>query len=157
MKQFDVEERVQKAIENFCTGSNCAQAVFLAYADLFDINEALARNLSVGFGGGVGRMREVCGTMSAMTLLAGLQKPVSNEASQEEKAANYSLVQDMANEFKTQHNSIICRELLSSLKNISTIPVPDDRTKEYYKVRPCVRYVETAARISGNMLKNKSD
>lgn len=153
MKDFDIEERTQKALNYFVTGYNCSQSVFMAYADIFDVNEELAKNLSSGFGGGIGRMREICGTVSAMTLLAGLKYPVNDITNNEERTKNYATVQKMANEFKSQYNSIICRDLLSSLKDISNNPNPDKRTEEYYKVRPCSRFVETAARIAGKIIK----
>ena len=153
MKEFDIEERVDLALKNFETGHNCCQAVFMAYADLFGLDKELAKNISAGFGGGMGRMREVCGTTSAMTMLAGLMYPVTDTSDNEQRARNYVAVQEMAAKFKEAHGTIICRDLLVSLKNITTSPTPEKRTAEYYKVRPCGRFVETAARIVGNELK----
>ena len=76
MKEFDIEERVKIAVQNFESGYNCAQSVFLAYSDVFELNLEMAKKMSVSFGGGVGRMREVCGTVSAMAMLAGFKYPV---------------------------------------------------------------------------------
>jgi C_GCAxxG_C_C family probable redox protein len=153
MKEFDVEQRIHQALKNFEDGYNCCQAVFMAYADLFDLDKELAKNISSGFGGGMGRMREVCGTTSAMTIFAGLLYPVTDTTDNALRTRNYDAVQRMAEEFKTVHGSIICRELLASLKNISKSPTPERRTAEYYKIRPCGRFVETAARIVGEEIK----
>ena len=79
MKEFDIEERVKIAVQNFESGYNCAQSVFLAYSDVFELNLEMAKKMSVSFGGGVGRMREVCGTVSAMAMLAGFKYPVLDQ------------------------------------------------------------------------------
>ena len=84
MKEFDIEERVKLAVQNFESGFNCAQSVFLAYSDVFELNLDMAKQMSVSFGGGVGRMREVCGTVSAMAMLAGFKYPVLDQNDQEE-------------------------------------------------------------------------
>lgn len=157
MKDFDIEERADRAVHNFMSGYNCAQSVFLAYSDLFDIDIDTAKKMSVSFGGGMGRMREVCGTMSAMAMLTGFKYPVENPADQEARKRNYAMVQKVASLFKEKHNTIICRELLSSKDAAETDPTPSPRTAEYYKKRPCCRYVETAALIAGKMLKNELD
>ena len=100
MKSFDIEERVNLAVENFESGYNCAQSVFLAYADVFELDIELAKQMSVSFGGGVGRMREICGTVSAMAMLAGFKYPVIDPHDQEARARNYGMVQKMADLFK---------------------------------------------------------
>ena len=78
MEDFDIEARAEQAVRNFESGYNCAQSVFLAYADLFGLERELAQKMSVSFGGGMGRMREVCGTVSAMAMLAGFRYPVAD-------------------------------------------------------------------------------
>ena len=83
MKSFDIEERVNQAVHNFESGYNCAQSVFLAYSDVFELDLELAKKMSVSFGGGVGRMREVCGTVNAMAMLAGFKYPVFDPLDQE--------------------------------------------------------------------------
>ena len=157
MKDFDVEERVSQAIQHFKSGYNCSQSVFMAYSDLFDLDQELAKMISVSFGGGMGRMREVCGTVSGMALLAGFKYPVPDTSNQEARKKNYAMVQKMAGLFKEKNGSIVCRELLAPADAASTNPSPKARTKEYYKKRPCVALVEDAARIAGNMLKGKLD
>lgn len=157
MKDFDIEERVQAAVENFESGYNCAQSVFLAYADLLDLERDMAQMMSVSFGGGMGRMREVCGTVSAMAMLAGFKYPVKEKTDQEARTRNYAMVQKAAGMFKDVYGSIICRDLLPPADAAATTPAPSLRTKEYYGKRPCSKYVAQAARIAGQMLKGELD
>ena len=96
MKSFDIEECVNQAVHNFESGYNCAQSVFLAYSDVFELDLELAKKMSVSFGGGVGRMREVCGTVNAMAMLAGFNYPVFDPLDQEARARNYGMVRSFA-------------------------------------------------------------
>lgn len=146
-----LEERVQRAQTLFTDGYNCAQAVFLAYADLFSVAPALAATLAAPFGGGVGRLREVCGAVSGMSLIAGLIEPVVDPADREAKTRAYTLVQELANAYRAANGSIVCRELLG-LAQRQDSPVPSERTAEYYKKRPCRELVGIAARIVGRKL-----
>lgn len=157
MKDFDIEERVRAAVENFESGYNCAQSLFLAYADLLDLERDTAQMMSVSFGGGMGRMREVCGTVSAMAMLAGFKYPVKEKTDQEARTRNYAMVQKAAGMFKDVYGSIICRDLLPPADTAATTPAPSLRTKEYYGKRPCSKYVAQAARIAGQMLKGELD
>ena len=142
----ETEERVAKGVAFFKQGYNCSQSVTLAFADWYDVPEGLMARISASFGGGIGRMRETCGTASGMFMLAGLE--VATEyADQEVKARNYAVVQRLAADFKAQTGSLICRELLRGyVKDINTLPHPEARTDEYYKKRPCVKIVELAIR-----------
>ena len=155
MKDFNIEDRVYLATELFGEGYNCAQSVFLAYADVFDLPLDLAKSLSVSFGGGMGRMREVCGTVSAMSMLAGLKYPVPDQKDMEARRRNYAIVQLMAEQFKKKHQTLICRNLLPAAAAAQRDAAPSERTSEYYRMRPCVRYVADAARIAGEMLKEE--
>ena len=157
MKEFDIEERVKIAVQNFESGYNCAQSVFLAYSDVFELNLDMAKKMSVSFGGGVGRMREICGTVSAMAMLAGFKYPVLDQQDQKARAKNYAIVRKMSDLFKEKHDTIICRSLLPAAEASQTAPEPSARTAEYYAKRPCSKYVEDAARIAGRMLKNELD
>lgn len=157
MKDFDIDERTSRAVRNFEAGYNCAQSVFLAYSDVFELDLETAKKMSVSFGGGVGRMREVCGTVSAMAMLAGFKYPVPDTTDQEARTRNYGMVQKMADLFKEKHGTIICRQLLPPEDAATTAPAPAARTKEYYQKRPCSKYVEDAARIAGRMLKGELD
>ena len=160
MKEFNIEERVEKAKRLFKEGGyNCCQAVVLAYNDLFDLDDETAAAISSGFGEGMGRMREVCGAVSGMVMLAGLIRPASDPSVKDWRTANYALVQEMAGDFKALNGSIVCKELLglvpmgSGTPAPKESPVPSDRTPEYYKKRPCEEMVGIAARIVGEKLK----
>ena len=134
------------ACQLFADGLNCAQAVLAAFSDVTGLDRELAIRLSSSFGGGMGRMREVCGTCSAMFMIAGILYGPAEGSSHEDKTEHYKRIQLLASQFKEKHDTIICRELLSGLKVTST-PEPDKRTEQYYKVRPCVKFVRTAAEI----------
>jgi C_GCAxxG_C_C family probable redox protein len=136
----------QIAVENFENGYNCAQSVFLSYAQDFGIDKEMALKLSSSFGGGMGRLREVCGAVSAMFAIAGLQKGYTSNDDDEVKAKHYELIQKLAEEFKKEHNTIICRELLELNEQVSS-PIPSKRTEEYYQERPCARFIETACKL----------
>lgn len=136
----------QSACELFASGCNCSQAVFAAFCDVTGMSRETALKLSSSFGGGMGRMREVCGACSGMFMVAGLLYGYVSNDDDKEKAAHYKRIQLLAEDFKAEHGTIICRELLKNLSVTST-PEPDKRTEEYYKVRPCVRFVKTAAEI----------
>ena len=161
--KIDIEERVAKAKKLFKEdGYNCCQAVVLAYNDIFGLDDKTAASLSSGFGGGMGRMREVCGSVSGMVFLAGLHSPADNPSDKAARTANYALVQEVAGEFKAMNGSIICKELLGLTANctekgegihgIPESPVPSDRTPEYYKKRPCEELVGISARIIGEKI-----
>ena len=151
------EQRVQKGISYFKQGYNCAQSVVLAFADRYGLDEPFAAHISGSFGGGIGRMRETCGTACGMFMLAGLEVK-GDYPDQELKKKNYEVVQRLAADFKAQTGgSMICRELLSGyIKNVNTNPMPDERTDEYYKKRPCVRMVELAVRTYMRYLQEKN-
>ncbi len=160
MKEFDIEERVSKARRLFKEeGYNCCQAVVLAYNDLFGIDDKTAAAMSSGFGGGMGRMREVCGSVSGMVMLSGLIAPAADPSVKVDRTRNYALVQDMAGEFREINGSIVCKELLglvpigSGQKAAKESPEPSDRTAEYYKKRPCEELVGISARIVGEKIK----
>lgn len=149
-----VQEREQKAGELFKAGYNCCQAVAMTFADVLGLSEDEVARLSSGFGGGMGRMREVCGTVSAMTMVASAMIPATDVNDKEAKTANYALVQEIADEFKKLNGSIICRELLGLSKPEGT-PVPSDRTPEYYKKRPCGELCSIAAGIVARKLEKQ--
>ena len=140
-------DRVQKAKDNFLKGYNCAQSVFLAYADLVGMTEEEAAKLSSPFGAGFGRMREVCGTVSAMTLLLGFLEGNADPNDQEGKTRIYARERELAELFLREQKSIVCRDLLGLEKGEEEPPAPSVRTMEYYESRPCLNCVETAARI----------
>ncbi|MGN1210483.1 MAG: C-GCAxxG-C-C family protein [Candidatus Cryptobacteroides sp.] len=147
MENIDASTRAAKAKEYFKNGYNCCQAVALAFKDIIGLDEKSIATLSSGFGGGFGRMREVCGAVSGMTMVAGALKPATDTSNKAAKAENYALVQEFAESYRKENGSIICRELLGLGGKGPESPVPSDRTPEYYKKRPCADLVECAARI----------
>lgn len=156
------EERVERAKGYFMQGYNCSQSVTLAFADMYGIDTQLMARISASFGGGIGRMRETCGTACGMFMLAGLEV-ATPEANQESKKHNYEVVQHLASRFKEETGALLCRDLLGltkkrldgTLPEIKIIATPEARTEEYYKKRPCVRMVETAVRIYMEWLAGK--
>ena len=149
--KIDVEQRAKQARELFLSGYNCAQAVFIAYRDVAELDEQMAATIAAPFGGGMGRLREVCGAVSGMTMVAGYLAPNSQPNDNENKKKLYALVQSLAEEFRLENGSIVCRELLG-LTQQKDEPTPSPRTGEYYKRRPCADYVEIAARIVGEKI-----
>lgn len=141
----------QKAEMLFKQGYNCSQAVLLAFCDELNLDKETAARLASSFGGGIGRMREVCGAVSGMCMVAGLCKGYSDPKDMEGKKRHYSLIQKMANEFKKKNSSIICRELLG-LSAGADSPSPSPRTAQYYKKRPCAELVGIAAEIAAKEL-----
>lgn len=138
--------RGRAAMENFLAGYNCTQAVTLAFADLFEMDERTLLRMSSSFGGGMGRLREVCGTVSGMFLVAGLLYGYDDPKAFDEKAEHYGRIQELAGRFKACQGSIVCRELLG-LSGGADSPVPERRTQEYYKKRPCGQLAGLAAAI----------
>lgn len=154
MTNDEIEARAQRAVELFKNGYNCSQSVFAACADLYGINdEQLALRLSASFGGGMGRMRLVCGAASGMFMLAGLHNGSATPHDTDGKMANYAFVQHLAGEFKGKYGSLICAELLGLAPKgqcnvkLDLDPRPADRTPEYYEKRPCGEMVAEAVRI----------
>lgn len=156
-----MNSRVEKAAALFQEGYNCSQSVFAAYSDLYGIDTETALKISASFGGGMGRMREVCGAVSGMFLVAGLETGTTDAKNVQGKKANYDMVQRLAEEFKKNTGSIICKELLGLVEKKSSNQVkaaefkdtqPEARTSEYYKKRPCAQLVRDAAEIIENVL-----
>lgn len=163
MTKEEIEQRAERAKELFHQGFNCSQSVFAACADIYGIqDEALALRLSASFGGGIGRMRQTCGAACGMFLLAGLENGSATPHDAEGKKQNYAFVQELAAQFKAEHGSLICAELLASSPKSSdegkdfTKPTPAPRTKEYYKKRPCAEMVGAAVRIFLTTLHNST-
>ena len=154
--KIDVNERVERACEYFKAGYNCAQAVVMAYNDIMEMSLEEVAKLAAPFGGGMGRMREVCGTVSGMTMLAGFIQPSADPKNLEERKDNYALVQHFAEQFRKENGDIVCRRLLGlePVVERNETAMPSERTAEYYKKRPCVKMVEEAARIWVEYLEN---
>ena len=144
-------EKKQLAKEYFEQGYNCAQSVLLAFCEETGFSREQAAHLASTFGGGMGRMREVCGAVSAMFMVEGLLRGYDDPKAKEEKADVYARVQALAASFKDKNHSIICRDLIQDTQTTPGI-VPEERTKEYYERRPCGCYVADAAYIIAEAL-----
>lgn len=140
-----MSEKQEKARELFKSGYNCSQSVVGVFCEEFGLDFETAMKISSSFGGGMGRMREVCGAVSGMFMAAGLAFS-SSLPSHSEKAAHYKRIQELAKRFKDKNGSIICRELLKGVEN-SNSPEPSERNEEYYKKRPCADLVADAVGI----------
>ncbi|MDD4920941.1 MAG: C-GCAxxG-C-C family protein [Bacteroidales bacterium] len=151
MKEIDVKVRTEQAVENFQNGYNCAQSVALAYADLYPVDVETVKILAAPFGAGMGRLREVCGAVSGMFLILGMEHPVIKPNDKTTKAASYVAVQRTALNFKDKMGSYICADLLKIGRQPQD-PTPDDRNSEYYAKRPCAYCVAVAAEIIGEEL-----
>lgn len=141
----------EKALDYFYRGYNCAQSVFAAFCDVTGYKEEDALRLASSFGGGMGRMREVCGSCSAMFMIAGIVCGYTDISTNEPKKEHYQRIQNLAAKFREKHGTIICRELLATLKPDSA-PIPTERTEQYYKIRPCAKFIGDAADIIDELL-----
>ncbi len=148
MNEVEIEKRTILAVNYFEQGYNCAQSVLMAYSDLYGIEEETAAKLATSFGGGMGRLREVCGAVSGMFLVLGLHYPFTDTKDKAAKNTNYKAVQHTAYEFKAIMGSYICADLLK-LKQEPQNPESSERNEAYYKSRPCLRCVTIAAEIVG--------
>lgn len=137
-------DRGEKAAQLFLRGYNCAQAVAVAFSDLTGLSPQLSAKMASSFGGGMGRLREVCGAVSGMLMVTSVLYGYDRPEDEQGKKVLYKLVQTLAGKFREQNGSIICRELLG---NPPSDPNPSSRTAEYYRQRPCAAMVYTAAEI----------
>ena len=154
-KQQYIEEKGNCAKALFLEGYNCAQSVAMAFAKELNLPPKSIAGAVSAFGGGLGRMREVCGAVSGMAFVIGSLKGYEDPRDNEGKSTLYALIQTMAAEFRQNNGSIICRELLSGkIEKVSDTPEPAERTPAYYKKRPCAELVECAARLTAKYLWN---
>ena len=147
-------QKAQKARQLFCEGYNCAQAVFGAFAEETGMDWETAMLLTSSMGGGVARMREVCGAVSGMALAAGLLWGYSSPTAQEEKKPHYAGVQKLCGQFIAENGSIVCHQLLEGVL-VTAGGVPEQRSESYYKKRPCGELVACAAAILEQELENR--
>lgn len=147
MNEIDLDKRVELAVDLFKQGYNCSQSVVGAFADMYGFSREQALKMAASFGGGIGRMRQTCGAACGLFMIAGLETGCTDPKNRMAKGANYELVQQLAAEFKRQNGSIICGELLGLQKDSPVVATPEERTANYYAKRPCVKMVETAAKI----------
>ena len=142
----NVMTRREIAMDNFKKGYNCSQSIVLAFADMLPVDETQLLRLASSFGGGMGRLREVCGSVSGMFMIAGLLYGYDGPETGQVKADHYKRIQELAHKFEEKHGSIVCREMLG-LNVRHDVPTPEARTAEYYKKRPCAEIIGDAAEI----------
>ena len=143
----------EKALQYFTDGANCAQAVVMAYADELGMDEKTAARLASSFGGGIGRLREVCGAVSGMMMVYGLLKGYDDLKDPAAKKAHYANVQALAAKFRETNGSIICREILSLQKGENNDATPTPRDAHFFHSRPCLGCVASAAKFLEEALK----
>lgn len=146
-----VNDKASLAKAYFEEGYNCAQSVLLAFSEEAGLTSKQAARIASTFGGGMGKLREVCGAMTGMFMAEGLIEGYDDPKAKEEKAEVYARVRALAEAFSAENHSIICRDLLIDVETSSSA-APEARTKEYYERRPCGAYVESAARIFARSL-----
>ncbi len=149
--------RSDKAVKLFREGYNCSQAVSAAFCDITGMDEDTALKTASSFGGGMGRLREVCGAVTGMFMAAGMLYGYSDPSDKAAKDRHYRLIRMLAERFRRENGSVVCRELLS-LPSGASSPVSEERTQEYYKKRPCTELVRCAAEILDDYIeKEKND
>ena len=144
--------RREAAMANFLQGYNCSQSIILAFEDMLPVDKTTLSMMASSFGGGMGRLREVCGSVSGMFMIAGLLYGYDGPETGQVKADHYARIQELARRFEEKHGSIVCREMLG-LDVRHDVPVPEARTKEYYKKRPCAEIIGDAAEILEEYIK----
>lgn len=137
----------EEAIALFEKGYNCSQAVAGAFCDVTRVDFDTMMRLASAFGGGMGRLREVCGAVSGMFMVTGLLFGYDSPEDIEAKKSLYGEVQSLAGKFKEINGSYVCRELLGLEIKGADNPSPEKRTTDYYKKRPCKELVGDAAEI----------
>lgn len=154
----ELETRVARAVENFMAGYGCCQSVVAAFADLYGLDDLQAKKIAAGFGGGVGRLRMMCGAVSAIVMLVGLDCGQTEGSDRDGKSACYKVVQQLLARSEAENGSLICAHILglNGHEKARCSYVASPRTAEYYKQRPCAAKVESAARIFADYLRSKS-
>lgn len=147
--EFDLEERIRRASDNFMNGYNCSQAVFMAYYDLVKMDKTIAEKVVLGLGGGVGGSGEICGTLSSMSLFGGF---AVNSTEPDYKSLVYAKVKHNVDEFGKTFGGVQCRYLKSASETRMENTPAAEREKKYYNNRVCIEYVVEAARRVGKML-----
>ena len=159
MNDKELDERVQRAVDNFMAGYGCCQSVVAAFSDLYGLDETMAKSIAAGFGGGVGRLRMMCGAVSGIVMLVGLDCGQTEGSDSEGKSACYKVVQDLLEQYRQENGSLICAEILglNGHEKAQSSYIASPRTAEYYKTRPCAAKVESAARIFANYLRSRNE
>ena len=158
MTEQELDARVARAVDYFMEGFGCCQSVVAAFSDLYGIDEEQAKRIGAGFGGGVGRLRMMCGAVSGIVILVGLECGQTDGDDRDGKSACYQVVQQLLARSEAENGSLICAEILGlkGHEKAQSSYIASPRTAEYYKKRPCAAKVESAARIFADYLKAKN-
>ena len=150
MTNQEIDKRVERAVENFMAGYGCCQSVVAAFADLYGLDDTLAKKVAA---------RMMCGAVSGIVMLTGLDCGQTEGSDREGKSACYKVVQELLALSKQENGSLICAEILGiqGHQKAACSYVASERTAEYYKTRPCAAKVESAARIFADYLKQKTN
>ncbi len=148
-----MSNRTEKAKQLFLEGYTCSQAVLMTFANDIGLDETLAAKLSCGFGGGMGGLRNVCGAVTGMFMAANLLYGFETPHDPNHKTTHYATIRELATAFTNEYDTLICKDLLSSLPG-KLSENPSLRNDEYYKVRPCALYVEKAVSILEDYMEN---
>ena len=156
MSDKELDERVARAVDNFMAGYGCCQSVVAAFADIYGLDEVMAKRIAAGFGGGVGRLRMMCGAVSGIVMLVGLECGQTEGSDRAGKSTCYKVVQELLARSERENGSLICAEILglNGHDKAHCTYEASPRTAEYYKTRPCAAKVESAARIFADYLKS---
>ena len=144
--------RKEKAMQSFLDGYNCSQCMILAFEDMINIDIQQALKIASPFGGGMGRLREVCGSVSGMFMILGYIMGYDEPGDYEGKKVLYAHIQELARRYEKANGSIICRDLLGITEKHQDA-TPEPRTEAYYKARPCTEKIGSAAEILEAYLK----
>ena len=145
-------DRSERAAQLFLKGYNCSQSVVIAFSDLTGLDSEQSARLASSFGGGMGRMREVCGAVSGMYLVLGMLYGYSDPLDYEGKRQQYGVIQELAAKFREKAGSIVCREIL---KNPPSDPAPTVRTQQFYAQRPCARMIMLAVSLLEDYIRER--
>ncbi|MBR3537945.1 MAG: C_GCAxxG_C_C family protein [Eubacterium sp.] len=148
--------RREAAMTNFRNGYNCSQSIILAFEDMLPMDKTTLSMMASSFGGGMGRLREVCGSVTGMFMIVGLLYGYAGPETGQIKADHYARIQELARRFEEKHGSIVCREMLGLSIRHDT-PNPEARTNEYYKKRPCAEIIGDAAEILEQYIKEQDE
>ena len=149
---FDMKDRSKQAVELFQQGAGCAQAVVAAHTDLVGLDFDTAMKVSCALSGGVSRLREVCGAVSGMAVIAGMLDGNTDPADIESRTQAYERVQRMADLFRAKFGTVVCRDILGKA-GFETSPSPTLRDAHFYDTRPCVDCIRFAAEILAEELR----
>ena len=158
MTEQELDARVARAVDYFMEGFGCCQSVVAAFSDLYGIDEEQAKRIGAGFGGGVGRLRMMCGAVSGIVILVGLDCGQTDGDDRDGKSACYQVVQQLLARSEAENGSLSCAEILGlkGHEKAQSSYIASPRTAEYYKKRPCAAKVESAACIFADYLKAKN-